>query len=150
MRTLLKNIKIGLSLSFLAILNCSVLYLIYWYIYVVCSTRAYNVLHIPYEPSGMQLDYYFLSFPLFLFLALFSTLHSSYFNLKNSLSLGIIIIWLCYLVLILYVDLIVHYSTSGNNILYYGSLSISFAAICYVVYSTYCQITQFTNSLKDN
>lgn len=144
------KIGLGLGLGFLTIINCSVLYLIYWYIYIVCSTRANNVLHIPYEPSGMQLYYYFLSFPLFLFLALLSTLHSYYFNLKKSLSLGIIIIWFCYFVLILYVDFVVHYSTAGNNILYYGSLSISFAAICYVVYLTYCQIRQFTNSLKDN
>ena len=106
----------------------------------------YNVLHIPYEPSGMQLYFYFLSFPLFLFLALLSTLHSSYFNLKKSLSLGIIIIWSCYLALILYVDLVVHYSTAGSNLLYYGSLAISFGAICYVVYSTYCQIMQLTTS----
>lgn len=134
--------KKGLGLGFLTIINCSILYLIYWYIYVVCSTKVDNFFHIPYEPSGMQLYYFFLSFPLFLLLALLSTLHSSYFNIKKLLSLGIIIIWFCYLVLILYVDLIVHYSTVGSNLLYYGSLSISFAAICYIIYSTYYQIKQ--------
>jgi hypothetical protein len=142
--------KKGLGLSFLTIINCSVLYLIYCYMYIVCSTKVDNVFHIPYEPSGMQLYYYFLSFPLFLLLALLSTLHSSYFNLKKSLSLGIIIIWFCYLALILYVDLVVHYSTAGNNLLYYGSLTISFGAICYVVYSTYCQIIQLTSSQNNN
>ena len=131
--------KKGLGLSFLTIINGSMLYLIYWYMYIVCSTKVDNVFHIPYEPSGMQLYYYFLSFPLFVFLALLSTLHSSYFNLKKSLSLGIIIIWFCYLALILYVDLVAHYSTAGSNLLYYGSLFISFGALCYVVYSTYCQ-----------
>jgi hypothetical protein len=138
--------KKGLGFVFLTIINCSVLYLIYWYVFIVCSTKVDNFLHIPYEPSGMQLYYYFLSLPLFLFLALLSTLHSSYFNLKKSLSLGIIIIWFCYLALILYVDLVVHYSTTGSNLLYYGSLSISFGAICYVVYSTYYQIMQLTSS----
>lgn len=142
--------KKGLGLSFLTIINCSVLYLIYWYMYIVCSTKIDNVFHIPYEPSGMQLYYYFLSLPLFLVLALLSTLHSYYFNLKKSLSLGIIIIWFCFLILILYVDLVVHYSTAGNNLLYYGSLFISFVAISYVIYSTYCQIMQLTTSSNEN
>ncbi len=93
-----KKYENRLGLSFLTIINCSALYLTYWYIYIVCSTRTNNVFHIPYEPSGIQLYYYFLSFPLFLFLALFSTLHSYYFNLKKSLSPGIIIIWFCYFV----------------------------------------------------
>lgn len=134
--------KKGLGLGFLTIINGSILYLIYWYIYVVCSTKVDNMFHIPYESSGMQLYYYFLSFPLFLFLALLSALHSSYFNLKKSLFLGIIIIWFCYLLLILYVDLIVHYSTVGSNLLYYVSLFISFIAVCYIIYSTYCQVIQ--------
>jgi hypothetical protein len=138
--------KKGLGLSFLTIINGSLLYLIYWYMYIVCSTKIDNVFHIPYEPSGMQLYYYFLSFPLFVFLALLSTLHSSYFNLKKSLSLGIIIIWFCYLALILYVDLVVHYSTAGSNLLYFGSLSISFGAISYIVYSTYYQAMQLISS----
>lgn len=138
--------KTGVGLFFLTIINCSVLYLIYWYMYLACSTKVDNVLHVPYEPSGMQLYFYFLSFPLFLLLALLSALHSAYFNLKKSLSLGIIVIWFCYLVLVLYVDLVVHYSTAGNNLLYYGSLTISFGAICYVFYSVYCQIIQLTRS----
>lgn len=142
--------KKGLGLGFLTIINCSILYLIYWYMYVVASTKVDNILHIPYEPSGMQLYYYFLSFPLFLFLALLSVLHSSYFNLKKSLSLGIIIIWFCYLASILYVDLIVHYSTAGRNLLYYGSLSISFVAVCYIIYSTFCQVMQLSIHGNDN
>lgn len=142
--------KKGLGLGFLTLINGSLLYLIYWYMYVVCSTKVDNILHIPYEPSGMQLYYYFLSFPLFLFLALLSTVHSYYFNLQKSLSLGIIIIWFCYLILILYVDLIVHYSTAGGNLLYYGSFSISFAAIYYIFYSTYCQLVQLISYWNDN
>lgn len=138
-----------LGLCFLIIINCSILCLIYWYIYVVSSTKVDNILHIPYEPSGMQLYYYFLSFPLFIFFALLSALHSSYFNLKKSLSLSIIIIWFCYLILILYVDLIIHYSTGGRNLLYYGSLFISFVAVCHIIYSTYCQIIQLSITTRE-
>ena len=138
-----------LGLCSLAVINCSVLYLIYQYIYVVCSTKVDNILNILYEPSGMQLFYYFLSFPLFLLLALLSTLHSSYFNLKKSLSVGIIIIWFCYLALILYVDLVVHFP-AGNNLLYYGSLCISLVAINYVIYAAYCQVIQLAISQNDS
>ena len=141
--------KKGLSLCLLAVINCSALYLIYWYIYIVCSTKVDNIFHIPYEPSGMQLFYYFFSFPFFLSLAFLSGLHSYYFNLKKSLSIGIIIIWFCYFILVLYVDLVIHFST-GSTLLYYGSLYISFIAICYVIYSTYCQIIQLTSPHNAN
>lgn len=150
MPTILRNMKKGLGLSFLTIINCSVLYLIYWQLYIFCSTKVDNVFHVPYEPSGMQLYFSFLSLPLFLLLALLSALHSAYFNLKKSLSLGVMIIWFFYLALVLYVDLMVHYSTTENNLLYYGSLIISFSAISYVVYSTYYQIKQIARSWTNN
>ncbi len=137
--------KKGLGFGFLAIINGFFLYIIYWYMCIVCSTKVDNLLNVPYEPSGMQLYYYFLSFPLFLFVAFLSTMHRYYFNLKKSLSLSMIIIWFCYFVLILYVDLVLHFP-SGGNLLYYGSLSISWVAICYVIYSTYCQASQLTTS----
>jgi len=140
--------KKGLGLGLLTIINCSVLYLIYWYILIACSTKINNILHISYEPSGMQLFVYFISFPLFLIFALLSLLHSYYFDLKQSLCMGVIIIWFSYFVLMLYVDW-AHFS-SGNNLFYYGSLVISFAAICYVIYSTYCQIIQLITSCNDD
>lgn len=131
------------GLCSLAVINCSVLYLIYLYIVMVCSTKVDNFLHIPYEPSGMQLFYYFISFPFFMILALLSQLHSYYFNLRKSLSSGVVIIWFSYFILILYVDLVVTFS-KGNDLLYYGSLIISLVSIFYVIYSTYCQLAQLT------
>lgn len=131
----------------LAVINCSVLYLIYWCLFIACSTKVDNILHIPYEPSGMQLFFYFISFPFFMVLALLSFLHSYYFDLKKSLSLGIIIIWFSYFILILYVNLVIHFA-AGSNFLYYGSLIISFIALPFVIYTTYYQIIQSTKSKK--
>jgi len=128
----------------LTIINCSVLYLIYLYITIVCTIKIDNIFHLPYEPSGMQLFYYFISFPFFMILACLSQLHAAYFELRKSLSLGIFIIWLSYLILILCVDLILHFPT-GNDLLYYGSLIISLAAISYVIHSTYSQFIQLLN-----
>lgn len=139
--------KKGLGLGILTIINCSVLYLIYWYILIACSTKVDNILHISYEPSGMQLFVYFISLPLFLIFALLSFVHSYYFDLKKSLCMAIIIIWFSYFVLMLYVDL-VHLS-SGNNLVYYGSLIISFVAISFVIYTSCYQIIQIIQSRKD-
>lgn len=129
----------------LVVINFSALYLIYWYILIIGSTKVDNVFYISYEPSGMQLYFYFVSFPFFLVLSLLSILHSYYFNLKNSLSLGMVIIWISYLALLLFMDMVLHHS-SGKNLLYYGSLIISFCAICYIIYTTYYQISQLTES----
>lgn len=139
--------KKRLGLGFLTIINGSVLYLIYWYILIACSTKVDNILHVSYEPSGMQLFVYFISFPLFLIIALLSLLHSYYFALKKSLCMAIMIIWFSYFVLMLYVDL-VHLS-SGNNLLYYGSLIISFVATSFVIYTSYYQIIQITQFKKN-
>lgn len=129
----------------LAVINFSVLYLVYWATYIASSIKADNILHIPYEPSGMQLFFYIISPPFFMILALCSLLHSYYFNLRKSLCSGIFIIWFSYFILILYMDLVLHFSIE-NYVLYYGSLFISLGGICYVIYSTYCQYIQLTKS----
>ena len=136
-----------LGLSSLAIINCSALYLIYMYVTVTCSTKTNNIFHVPYEPSGMQLSYYFISFPLFIIVAFLSQLHCIYFDLKKSLSFSILIIWLSYLILILYVDLILHFP-AGNDFLYHGSLIISLFAVTYIIYLTCKQLNQLIGYYK--
>ncbi|WP_242604766.1 hypothetical protein [Legionella busanensis] len=106
-----------------------------------------NILHIPYEPSGMQLFFYFISFPFFMIIATLSVLHSYYYNLRKSLTSGIVFIWLSYFILILYVDLVVHYPT-GNDLLYYGTLTISVIAIFYILYLTYYQVINLNKFQK--
>lgn len=125
----------------LAVLNSAVLYLIYCYIYIACSIKVDNILHLPHEPSGMQLFFYTLSLPFFMILAALSLLHSYYFNLRKSLCAGIFIIWLTYFILISYIDWVVHFS-AGNDLLHYGSLFISLGAISYVIYLTAYQCIQ--------
>lgn len=128
----------------LLLINSSILYLIYWYAYIACSIKIDNIFHVPYEPSGTQLFFYIASLPLFLIIALFSLMHSYYFDLKKSLCSGILIIWVSYFILISYIDLVVHFST-GNVLLYYGTLIISLVAIIFVIYSTYLQLFELTN-----
>lgn len=130
-----------LGLFSLVIINCSALYLIYSHLAIACSTKADNILHIPYEPSGMQLFYYFISFPLFIVVALLSQLHCSYFEIKKSLAFSVAIIWVSYLILVLYVDLILHFP-KGNDFLYYASLIISILATFYISQLTFNQIRQ--------
>lgn len=128
----------------LVLINGSLLYLVYWYLYIICSTKPGNILHIPYEPSGMQYFFYFISFPLFLIVALVSQLHSYYFELKNSLFYAAGVIWCSYFILIISVDRFVTISV-GKDFIYYSSWTISVAAIIYVIYSSYCQFVQLIN-----
>ncbi len=127
----------GLLLIFL--INSSALYLIYSYIVVACSTMKNNIFHISYEPSGMQMLFYFISFPFFLLLGYISRIHSYYYDLKTCLSFGLFIIWFSYFLLLLYVDQVLHFSSGGKLLFYYGSLIISLGAISYVLFSTYVQ-----------
>ncbi|QEY51803.1 hypothetical protein FQU71_11460 [Legionella longbeachae] len=136
-----------LGLISLALINSSVLYLIYWYVYIASSVKLDNIFNVPYEPSGMQLFFYFISLPFFIVTALLSLFHSYYFELRKSLCTGIFIIWLAYFILILCIDFIVHFS-AGNNFLYYGTLSISCVAVAYLIYSTYCQFHQIRKSTR--
>ncbi|WP_133137764.1 hypothetical protein [Legionella rowbothamii] len=130
------------GLCSLVIINCFTLYLLYKYIEVICSTRIDNFLHIPYEPSGFQMIYYFISLPFFLLLAILSQMHSYYFDLKKSLFPGIFIIWTLYLALILYVDFIGRLS-NNNSILYWGTWIISLIATFYIAYVFCCEFIQF-------
>lgn len=135
-----------LGIFSLAIIDFSLLYIIYKYVYIACSIVGDNILNIPYEPSGMQLFFYLISLPLFLTLAYLSVIHSYYFDLKKSLCSGILVIWLAYFILISFVDLVVHSSILGNYLLYYGTLFISITSICYISYSTYLQCIQIVKS----
>lgn len=128
-----------LGIFFLAIINGSVLFLVYGYSHIACSIKVDNICNIPYEPSGMQFFVYMISLPFFMILACLSILHSYYFDLKKSLSLEILIIWFSYFSLLFLVNL-VHYYLTKNDFLYYGSLLISCSAIFYVIFSTYRQL----------
>ncbi|EHL32754.1 hypothetical protein LDG_5148 [Legionella drancourtii LLAP12] len=90
--------------------------------------------------------FYLISLPIFMVLACLSVLHSYYFDLQKTLCTGLFLIWLSYFSLITYVNSVIHFSDTGNNVLYYGSLLISFIAILYVIYLTYCQYIQLTKS----
>lgn len=136
-----QTLIIVFGLLFLFLINSSVLYLIYSYIVVACSTMENNIFHCSYEPSGMQMFYYFISLPFFLVLAYLSRIHSYYYDLKTCLASGTTLIWFAYFLLVLYVDQVTHFP-KGKQLFYYGSLIISLVAILYVLFSTYFQYKQ--------
>lgn len=126
------------GLCTLAAINGSLIYLIYWYAYIVSSTKIDNFLHVPFEPSGMQLIFYFISLPMFILVGIGSHFHAAYYGLKKSLVSGIALTWLSYCTLILFIYYVVTFPR-GNVFLYYGTLVISLAAILHIVYLTYYQ-----------
>jgi len=137
-------IKKFFGLFFLILINGTACYLIYRHIYAVCSIIPHNVCAIPYEASGMQMFFYVLSFPAFLLLAGISTLYAGYFELDSGLSLGWLVIWLCYFLLLIFVDQILH-DPQKKFILYYGSLIISIVALIYLARISYVQYIQLKN-----
>lgn len=136
-----------LGLCSLVTLNFSLLYLIYWYVYVAASIIPDNIFHIPYEPAGMQLLYYYISLPFFIIYALVSQLYRYYFDLRKSLSIKAILIWCSYFILIFYVENVLTFP-AGNVILYYGSLIISMFATIDIIYSIYSQLLDIMNPIR--
>ncbi|HAU2079442.1 TPA: hypothetical protein JBK31_14120, partial [Legionella pneumophila] len=67
----------------LILINGSSFYLIYVYVLVACSTKMNNLLQVAYEPSGMQMFFYFISLPFFIILAILSRIHCFYYDVKN-------------------------------------------------------------------
>ena len=125
----------------LLLINGSSVYLIYLYVLIACSTKVNNLLQVAYEPSGMQMIFYFISFPIFMVLAILSRIHCYYFNVKNGLTLGLFLIWLVYFIFITYIDRIVHFP-KGNELFYYGSLAISLGSFALIGLTTYFQLKQ--------
>ncbi|MFO2981873.1 hypothetical protein SCO50_15270 [Legionella pneumophila serogroup 1] len=125
----------------LLLINGSSVYLIYLYVSIACSTKVNNLLQVAYEPSGMQMIFYFISFPIFMVLAILSRIHCYYFNVKNGLTLCLFLIWFLYFMFIIYIDRIVHFP-KGNELFYYGSLAISLVAFALIGLTTYFQMTQ--------
>lgn len=125
----------------LLLINGTSVYLIYLYALIACSTKVNNLLQVAYEPSGMQMIFYFISFPIFMVLAISSRIHCYYFDVKNGLTLNLFLIWLVYFIFIIYIDRIVHFP-KGNELFYYGSLAISLGAFTLIGLTTYFQMNQ--------
>lgn len=138
----IKYVKFSFALFFLSVINSSVIYLVYCYIVIASSLVEHNFLKIPFEPSGMQLSFFYLSLPVFLLVAALSEAHRYYFNLNQSLTNGIIVIWLAYFSLFFGVHWIEMLSARSTT-LFWGSLFIAVVAIFYILKITYNQLKQF-------
>lgn len=140
------SMKKNFSLFLLLVINSCALLLVLEYFLVSSSVIEDNVFRIAFEPSGMQLIYFYLSLPFFGIVAMISIAHSHYFELEKTLCSGLIVIWSCYFLLISYVDSILHFAIYGNLTLYYGSNIITFCAFVYITHLTYRQIYQILNN----
>lgn len=131
----------------LILINGSSFYLIYVYVLVACSTKMNNLLQVAYEPSGMQMFFYFISLPFFIILAILSRIHCFYYDVKNGLVYWLFLIWLLYFLFIEYIDQIVHFH-KGNELFYYGSLAISLGAFTLIGLTTYFQLKQLMSNSR--
>lgn len=92
---------------------------------VASSTMQNNILHISYEPSGMQLLYYILSAPIFMILAL-ALYHSQkrYTSRSQWIALFPVITAFGYALFLEYVDSVITFP-KGNVFFYHGALVLS-------------------------
>ncbi|WP_085663112.1 hypothetical protein [Legionella longbeachae] len=93
----------------------------------------------------MQMFFYFISLPFFIVLAILSRIHCFYFDVKSGLSLWLFLIWILYFLFIEFIDQTVHFP-NGNDLFYYGSLSISLGAFTLIGLTTYFQLKQLMSN----
>ena len=129
--------KIGITL--LILIHAFLLLLIVGYVDIACSTKSDNLFHIPYEPSGIQMLYYYFTLPIFMVLTTLNYFLNKWLRIKKAYVITLFIIWLMFWMLIEFIDDVVHFP-SGNELLYQGSLMIAALSLALMFLSAYWQI----------
>lgn len=109
------------------------------YVDIACSTKSDNLFGVPYEPSGIQMLYYYFTLPIFIVLAAINYFLNSWLKIKKWYAINSLIIWLLFCGFIEYVDDVVHFP-AGNELFYQGSLIISIVSLALLISSAYWQI----------
>ncbi len=126
------------------IIHSVLAFFIYTYARIACSTMEDNLLHVNFEPSGIQMLYYDFVAPIFLLLSIVM------YCFKRILMIGVgirffpLIIWIVFFCFITYVDRVIHFPY-GNIIFYQGSLSIAFVFFMINLIITYRQTYKIIN-----
>ena len=125
----------------LVLIHVFLLFLIIGYAYIACSIKRDNIFHVPYEPSGSQMLYYYLNMPIFIALTAINYFLNIWLKIKKVYAINPLIIWFLFFIFIEYLDNFVHFP-SGNELLYQGSLYIAAVSLFLLIFSAYWQITK--------
>lgn len=123
------------------------LLLIIGYVYVASSTEIDNLFHIHYEPSGMQMLYYYFTLPIFVFLSCLSYFICQIFKFKKNNAFIILSIWFMFWIFIVFMDEVLHFPR--NKLFYWGSLFIALISLILLTYSAFSQVQQIMKLNKN-
>lgn len=111
----MKNGYVGLIYL---VITMWVFVMIFGHLYISCSTVENNICNIPYEPSGMQMFYFFMALPIW-----FLTSAAKYIIAPLKFALFPIVYGVFYSGVLLSLD---HYNLLGGDIFYIITLNTSF------------------------
>ena len=89
---------IGIILNI--IIHSVLAFFIYTYARIACSTREDNLLHVNFEPSGMQMVYYDFVAPIFLLLSIVMYCFKRILMIGVGISFSPLIIWIVFFALL--------------------------------------------------
>lgn len=115
------------------------LFLVVGYVYIACSTKSDNLFSVPYEPSGIQMLYYYFTLPLFAVLMSINYCLNIWLKINKAYAIIPLITWLIFYIFIEYIDKAMSFP-SGNELFYQGSLLIALVSLSLLMISAYCQI----------
>lgn len=123
----------------LGLIYAMLVFLVVGYVYIACSTKSDNLFSVPYEPSGIQMLYYYFTLPLFAILMGFNYFLNIWLKINKAYAINPLIIWLMFCIFVEYIDKVVSFP-SGNELFYLGSLLIALVSLALLIFSAYRQI----------
>lgn len=132
-------VKKRVGIISLVLIHAFLVLLIIGYVNIACSTKSDNLFRVPYEPSGIQMLYYYFTFPIFIVITAINYFLNIWLNIKKVYAINSLIIWLMFCIFIEYIDDVVHFP-SGNELFYQGSLFIALISLALLIISAYWQI----------
>lgn len=100
-----------------------------------------NLFHVPYEPSGGQMLYYYFNMPIFIAITAINYFLNIWLKIRKIYAINPLIIWFIFYIFIEFIDNFVHFPF-GNELLYEGSLYIALVSLFLLIFSAYWQIKE--------
>lgn len=112
--------------GFIILLHVITMFLLYGYALIACSTRPDNILNAPYEPSGLQVLYYFLVLPVLFGISIIEhAIKRGATKERAMITFFPMIMALSFFLFLTFIETFIGLS-KGKGLFYYGSLSLFF------------------------
>ncbi len=103
------EVKKRMGIVALGLIHVMLVILVVGYVYTACSTKSDNLFSVPYEPSGIQMLYYYFTLPLFAVLMGMNYFINIWLKMNKAYAIIPLIIWLMFCIFIEYIDKVVSF-----------------------------------------